>query len=221
MKPLSVLGHNASNYLLRSVPSPLILLVIAGASSLGFNANITNTKAADTGEFARLAGYAIVWFLIFIAPVLGIGSRSELYLYLPGFGMCLLAGRIADHLWERSRSSTSLVAALCLYVSLLAGYQLVRSHQIHEDSKFSAQLLPRLRSALDGYTGPVVIVPGSPVAAQFLLDSVGGYGDLVLKMATGRNEVNGMVLYGREVSPLGALHIRCDYVNGELQLVKL
>jgi hypothetical protein len=125
--------------------------------------------------------------LIFLAPVLGIVARSELYLYLPTFGCCLLTAALVAP-WLERVTPTRLTGALAIAcIAALASYQMTRSAALHADLVFSGRLVEALaRSpALRGHRGPVVLVGATAEARQFLADAVGGYLPLVARRALG------------------------------------
>src|SRR5262249_49960778 len=106
-------------YLMRALPSPAGLLLLVGLPACLPIGRRRMASAAMTAANLHWLIYAIVWFLVFIAPVLPIVARSELYLYLPGFGFCLLAGHLIDRLTAEVRRNRLVVAALILYVVAL------------------------------------------------------------------------------------------------------
>ena len=75
-----------------------------------------------------------------------------------------------------------------------------------------------LRVTLQGYDGAVWIVPADAVTRQYLADSIGGYADIALKTATGRDDVNGRIDYHNLQPPPGSLELSCAYREGEVVL---
>jgi hypothetical protein len=167
-----------------------------------------------------LALYAAAWFVIFIAPVLPIAARSELYLYLPGFGFCVLVGYLVERTIHDAARVRLAIAAVAIYVAALGGYQISRSAALHEDLSFSARFV----SALAGSTwigagpGPWLLVPGDAVTERFLRDAIGGYLDVVLKRVVGLGAVGGAIGYRGEPTPPHAGLIACVYRDGEVTL---
>ena len=119
--------RSLQNYTGRMVIAPLALVMVL------FTARpIRNRPAAPgpaEGSQPLLVVYMIdpwviafsfAWMLVFLAPVLPIVSRSELYLYLPVFGVCLLAGLAADALVWRVAAHRVVRIALTVYVTALA-----------------------------------------------------------------------------------------------------
>ena len=209
-------ARNLENYLGRVFPSALGLLAIAGIPAW------LHQRSMGTGwdrrNLRHLVVFALAWFCVFVLPVLPIPSRSELYLYLPGLGFCLLAGFLVDT-WLSARASRRLaVVSLGIYILAFGGYQLSRSRALHDDLQFSAKLMESLRVTLQGYDGPVWIVPADAVTQQYLADSIGGYADIALKTATGRDEVSGSIDYHNLEPPPGALKLSCAYREGHVLL---
>jgi len=205
----------------RALPSALALVTIVGGPPLLLDSDTRGRLHSDGRRLKNLALFAAIWFVTFILPVLPIPSRSELYLYLPGFGGCLLAGALVDTILGRGRWPAAAGALLVTYVLLLGGYQISRGLFMHRDLQFSADLTTGLRSTLESYTGPVALVPADPATSQLLRDSIGGYADLLLKMATERYEVNGFIQYARDPIPEGVLKIACEYRNRRVLLSRM
>jgi hypothetical protein len=113
LAPLGRDVHNARNYFQRAVPAPLALAIIAllvatrGAWALAHLRSLLLRAG-------RLVPYAIAWFVVWIALVLPLPARSELYLYGAGFGLCLLPGswrtRPAMDVTRESRHRVLIVA---------------------------------------------------------------------------------------------------------------
>ena len=216
MRPVGRWARNLENYLGRVGPSALGLLAIAGIPAW---LHQQRARAGwDRRDVPRLAVFAISWFAVFVLPVLPIPARSELYLYLPGVGFCMLAGLLVHRLLEARPSRRLAVASLSVYILAFGGYQISRSRTLHDDLRFSLELMESLRVTLQGYDGPVWIVPADAVTQQYLADAVGGYADVALKTATGRFEVNGQIDYHNQEPPKGALTLTCAYRNRKVVL---
>jgi hypothetical protein len=218
VRPAGRWVRNLENYAGRAMPAAIGLLGIVGVPAW-FRRRTRITW--DRHALNRQLIFAIAWFAVFTLPVLPIPARSELYLYLPGLGMCFLAGSLVDSLLDDVGGTRPLASvSLGAYILIFGGYQLSRSRAIHEDLTFSAELIKGMRVSLDGYSGPVSISPADTATAQFLADSVGGYADLALKMATGRYEVNGIIDYANEGSAATVLRLKCAYRNGKVVLTR-
>jgi hypothetical protein len=219
MRPAARWARNIENYVPRSVPSPLGMLALVALPIAFIHRRDWPLIRWKGHELRVQLIYAIVWFTVFMIPVLPIPARSELYLYLPGFGLCLLAGSIVDAVLTVTRARTG-VAAFALYCVVFGAYQISRTRVMHDDLIFSEQLLIGLRQSLKDYNGAVVVVPDDPITSEFLCNTVGGYADLVLKMATGRYEVNGFIDYNHDNQSSEALRLDCKYQNGRLFLTR-
>ena len=157
--PFSRWVRNGRNYFERMIPSPLALLLTAGIP-IWLTAPRGTTLQRGKTAVRPLAIFAGAWFLVFILPVLPIAGRSELYLYLPGFGLCLLVGALLSRLSPDTRSGW-IAAAISVYVAAVGSYQLSRIISVHRDAQFSTQLVKVLgrHDALRTYAGAVVVVP--------------------------------------------------------------
>ena len=218
MMPASRWLRNTEVYAGRMIPSALAMLAIVGGPAAVIAWRRGVSIQGTPHSLHREAIYAITWSAIFILPVLPIVARSELYLYLPGFGLCLFAGSLTDTMLSIARSGRLEAITLTIYVLLLGGYQISRSAGLHEDLMFSADLMGELRQELRSYSGSVGIIPADVRTSRLLRDSVGGYGDLMLKMASGRYEVNGFIDYDHHEIRPDVLAIECTYLNGDVIL---
>ncbi len=218
LRPAARWARNLENYLGRVGPSALGMLGIAGVPAWLHQRGSPATW--DRTNLARLVVFAVAWFAVFVLPILPIPARSELYLYLPGVGFCLLAGFVVDRLFDARPSRWLATVSLGVYIIAFGVYQISRSHALHDDLRFSEELVRTLRVTLKDYEGPVWIVPADTVTHQYLADSVGGYADVVLKSAAQRYEVNGMIDYHNQEPPPGALRLSCAYRNGSVVLTR-
>jgi hypothetical protein len=217
--PIFRWSRNARNYLWRALPSPVALAAVAGL--------VTWLRAPDTSGATRpdarpapLAVYAVAWFLVFIAPVLPIIARSELYLYLPGFGFCLLAGHLVARTIDITGRFRLAALAVALYVLALGGYQVSRSAAMHQDLSFSDRFVSALTEStwIRTSPGPWLLVPDDVVTERFLRDAIGGYLDIVLKRALGFPVIAAAIGYRGEPIPRHAGVIACVYRDGEVTL---
>jgi hypothetical protein len=218
MTPPRVWLRNLEVYIPRAIPSQIGLIVLVCLPVAVLRRRQHAPIEWNTPGILSLTLFALVWFFVYMAPVLPIPARSELYLYFPTAGLCLLVGSVVDAALPTSQLGTSGLLALTIYTFLFGSYQVSRNRVLHEDLVFSSRLMKKVRVTLDGYTGHVSVVPADLRTAQFLSDSVWGYGDLMLKMATGRDDVSGDVAYKGEVGSPGSLRLECQYSGREVTL---
>lgn len=225
--PIFRWSRNARNYLWRALPSPGALLAVAGLAMWQYVGRVF--RAGPPGEDSSeppepragaLALYAAAWFVVFIAPVLPIVARSELYLYLPGFGFCVLAGYLVERTIRGAARVRLAIVAVVVYVAALGGYQISRSAALHEDLSFSARFVSALAQSkwIGASPGPWLLVPDDAVTERFLRDAIGGYLDIVLKRALGLPVIGGAIGYRGEPIPAHAGLIACVYRDGEVRL---
>jgi hypothetical protein len=199
------------------IVAPLCLLVLLGLARL-----INRHRSRPAGPHPSLVrpdviAFAAAFVVAFTAPVLPIPLRSELYLYLPVFGVCLFAGWLSRLLVSRIERRP-LVIALGLYVAGLGGYQVARSMDIHRDLAFSEKLVSGLRGWANS-EGVLVLVPSDDVTERFLRDAVGGYFSFVVQRATRNPRVTGAVQYRRDPARQGDLRLSCTYRQGVPSLI--
>ncbi len=181
-------SRNATNYFGRLLPAPvaLVLVVALPARAMsrlrtsGSPAGALRSSAAIRAEGPRTAAivaFSVAWLAVFLVPVLPIVARNELYLYAPVFGLCLLAGHLADRVLAAPGWSRAAAIGMALYIAGAAGYQISRTAAIGKDLVFSDRLVSALRSApmLADARGVVSLSPGDAATARFLQDAVGGY----------------------------------------------
>jgi hypothetical protein len=209
--PLLRLSRNAENYALRLLPGPLVLVVVC---ALALAAGGARRDPAQTSGIAAPAVFSAAWMLVFMAPVLGIVLRNELYLYLPAFGACLLAACVASPWIDRVSVNRGAIAAMALGVAGLGAYQVSRSAALHADLMFSARLLDALADAPSAraHRGPIELQPGDAAARRLLQDALGGYLPFVARRALGA---------GPFTAPEPTLRLRCDYDGRHLTLARL
>lgn len=203
--------RSVQNYSGRMLAAPIALVLVA------FVASVISERRSGRPRIPS-AGFAAAWVLIFLAPVLPIVARSELYLYLPVFGICLVAGILSAPLLRVS-SRTVTIAALTLYVALLGAYQVSRADRIAEANRFSEQFVTALANQPELVTGDgtLVIVPADPDTERLLRDSIGGYLPVVLAHALGHPRLTGEIQYD-DVPVSGKFRFICHYRNGEVGL---
>lgn len=207
---------NAWNYLTRAIPSPAALLVFSGVA-----ATFTGTRASSGRQpgITGLGVYVIAWFFVLMLPVLPLPGRSELYLYLPGLGLCMFAGALASRFFARVRPRLAMIA-LGVYVAALGGYQFFRALEMHRVLAFSAKLERAFQSddRVRDYSGVLVLVPDDAATERVLRDSIGGYLDVAIKVMLGRRDVGGAIAYTGDVTPAAGLRLNCAYRDGEVVL---
>jgi len=184
-------------YVPRALPSPAaLLIVVAVPAAFAMRRIEAMPRLWDTSS-RRVLAYAVAWFLVFIAPVLPVAGRSELYLYLAGFGFCLVAGQLTDRAWAGSRGRPITAVAMVLYILGLGGYQVVRATQSHQVLQFTGALVQSMHDDpwLRTYRGRFVLVPADPETERLLRDGIGDYLYLVLEDTLGRVDINGLTAY--------------------------
>jgi Dolichyl-phosphate-mannose-protein mannosyltransferase len=211
--PLYRWFRNIRNYFWRAIVSPLALVLFAAVA--GFRSG-----TATTGRFIHMAVYGCVWFVVFIVPVLPIVARSEHYLYLPVFGLCLPAGALTARLLDDARHRGAAVAAIMIYSALIGGFQLSRASAIHDDAIFASRFAEavRMNEALRDHRGTVVVLPDDPLTRRFLQDAVGGYMDSALRLSLGRTGIEGAVAKPQPAAQPDALWVTCRYADGRVTL---
>ncbi|HEV8318284.1 MAG TPA: hypothetical protein VGQ10_12795 [Vicinamibacterales bacterium] len=225
--PMFRWSRNARNYLWRALPSPAALLAVAGLTMWKcaggvLRRGVAGQRSSEPAEPRplALALYAAAWFVVFIAPVLPIVARSELYLYLPGFGFCLFAGCLVQRTIDNAVRFRPAVVAVAVYVAALGGYQISRSAALHQDLSFSATFVSALADSkwIATNPGPWLLVPDDAVTERFLRDAIGGYLDVVLKRSLGLPIIGGAIAYPGEPRPAHSGLIACVYRDGQVRL---
>jgi hypothetical protein len=225
--PLFRWSRNARNYFWRALPAPAALLMVAGLAARRYARPTSGGAPAGAATSDRteprtgtLILYSVAWFVVFIAPVLPIVARSELYLYLPGFGFCMVAGSLVDRAVRGTGHVRLAIAAVAVCAAVLGGYQIGRSAALHDDLSFSARFVSELAESkwIEAGPGPWLLVPDDAVTERFLRDAIGGYLDVVLKRAAGLPTVGGTIGYRGEPMPAHAGLIACLYRDGEVTL---
>jgi len=214
--PLSRWMRNARNYFWRALPSPLALLLLAGVPAL-----IAGRRESEPRAIAAIGSLGIVavaWFVTFILPTLPIAGRSELYLYLPGFGICLLIGGLLARIWQEP--SRIVLACLVIYVLGAGGYLATRSISVQRDARFSAMLVETLGrdERIRRHSGGVVLVPADSATEELLRGSIGGYLGIVLRRTLHRSDIDGAVAYPNLPLAVDGMRLRCAFTNGRIVL---
>jgi hypothetical protein len=211
--------RSTRNYFGRALPSPLALVAaMAGAGWLDRRRTEPERQAPATFALAPLAMFAAVWFLAFLAPVMPIVARSELYLYLPGFGLCLLAAGLVQRLSTLDKRGPFAVIALTTYVTLMGGYQLGRVVGLHHTIRFSERFVAAVGSSSDvRRSSNILIWPADETTDLYLRDSIGGYFNLVLNQTVG-GQKSGRISSDRQPGGQTDAILECSYRDGNVLL---
>ena len=196
--------RNAINYAGRMIAVPLGLLAIVGLARFSF---FRRPQASEDP-----LAFAAAFVVIFLAPVLPISLRSELYLYLPVFGVCLLAGWLGT-LLSSGIQSRALAVAVAVSIVALGGYQIARARDVQQDLRFSENLVAALRgnSLLASTNGSVVLIPSDPATERSLQNAIGGYLYVVLQYAFDGPPRAGAVQYSSEPPRQADVRLTCTY----------
>ena len=187
--PLSQDLANAWNYFTRAIPSPAVVWIVAVVAARRV------TVAGGRARIAAVAAFSVAWFLVLLFPVLPLPGRSELYLYLPTLGLCILGGLLAA---QRAASSARTVIIVALVASAILGaYQLSRASSMHQVLTFSSRLEEALvdNDELRQFSGVLTLIPADAATERALRDSVSGYLDVALKVMFKRHDIGGTIIY--------------------------
>jgi hypothetical protein len=219
--PFTVDVANGFNYFMRAIPAPLALVVVALAAVIP----VDREKAAAlmrTKEVREVGVYAAAWLVVFIAPILPMPSRSELYLYFSGFGFCLLGGLVADALLPERLTRSSQIA-LVVYVVSLGAYQITLASRTHDVLEFSAKLVDALENDthIPPETRTLALVPADERTDRLLQIAVSGYVDTVARMATNRLDLSTSIARPGEPLDGDSLRLICEYRDATLRLTRV
>jgi hypothetical protein len=211
-------ARSLQNYTGRMIAGPLALTLLFLTARFVDKRRAALAGAAGTrGSYSIMASFFVfplAWVIAFLAPVLPIVARSELYLYLPVFGVCLIAGLLAQALIWNVAQRRTVAVVVAVYVVTLGAYQVARGIAIHRELVFSEKLVEALRRSpeVTAYEGAaLLVVPADVTTERFLQDAIGGYLSLVLQHALGRTRMTGTVQYrGSPTSPAD-LRLLCTY----------
>jgi 4-amino-4-deoxy-L-arabinose transferase-like glycosyltransferase len=209
--------RNGTNYTGRMVVAPIALLLLCGLVRLlrgaeaSASADTRTLKRVRYDDWRNAFTFAAAFVVVFLAPVLPISLRSELYLYLPVFGVCLFAGWLGAFL-VGGIASRPMALAVATVILALGGYQVARAREIRHDLRFSENLVTALRqhSAIAGTKERVVLIPSDRATERSLQSTVGGYLSTVLQYAFGVPRA-GDVHYNGEPPRQAGLHLTCTY----------
>jgi hypothetical protein len=214
--PLARWLRSTTNYSGRMIVAPLSLLALLGLARLA-----DRRPPVLPGVHSHLIPVDVIVFaaafvVVFLLPVLPITLRSELYLYLPVFGVCLITGWLSA-LLVRELDRRLLIAATVLYVLGFGGYQAARSLQIHRELVFSETLVEALRTyePLATREGQVALVPSDRATERLLANAVGGYLYLVLRHARPETRLTATTQYGSDPPRPADLRLACSYRQDE------
>jgi hypothetical protein len=207
-------------YLPRALPSSLALLLVVGLPGIVQWRGLR--EAVMRPDTKRLALYALLWFMVFLLPVFPIPARSELYLYLPGAGWCLLAGYLVDRLMSVGQPHPRLVASLfVIYAASLLGYQISRNLHAKDVQSLTAAFVQAVGDDewFRQYRGSVLIVPGDERTERLLREGVSGYIDTVMAYALRSDQIKARVAYSDERDLMEpAEKVFCSFSNGRVLL---
>jgi hypothetical protein len=207
------------NYIGRMLPAPALLIAVM-AIARTIDARRSTRAAGTYGIAVSMLVHPLVWMLLFLAPVLPIVARSEIYLYLPTFGMCLVAAVIARATLFGVAHHRAAVVAVGVFVLALAGYQASRAATMHDDLDFSARLVAALRADTDlAASGePITLVPADLETERYLQDSIGGYLYSVLHRAFPQGTVTGVTEYSGMRVTGSTRRVQCRYRDRRVTL---
>jgi hypothetical protein len=139
---------------------------------------------------------------------------------MPVFGVCLIAGSLAESAVRESRRGRAVLVGLGIYVAAFGFYQASRSLELHRDLNFSEALVAALERSdpVREATTPIVLVARDPATDRFLRDAIGGYLPVVLQRAFPGRQMTGVVDYDGAGADSTALRLVCEYSRGTVTL---
>jgi hypothetical protein len=212
--------RSVRNYVGRLLPAPIALITMIAIVRM-LDARRRSAPARAQPILVTHFVLPLAWMLLFLLPVLPIVARSEIYVYLPAFGMCLVAAVIARALLLDVSRRGAALATIGVFVLTLAGYQVWRAASMHRDLQFSAILLDAFRADADlaNRRGAITLVPADADTERLLQDSIGGYLYSVLHRAFPDGHLTGVTEYaGMHVTGTSA-RIRAEYRDGRVLLM--
>ena len=230
--------RNATNYAGRMIAVPLALVMLLSLAHFSFfrraeasafaKAPADRSASADTRTLKRALyedskaplAFAGAFVVLFLAPVLPISLRSELYLYLPVFGVCLIAGWLGSLLSD-GIGTRSLAVAVAVSILALGGYQIARARDIQQDLVFSDKLVKALRTSplVANANQSVLLVPADRSTEQSLQSAIGGYLYAVLQYAFDAPPRAGAVQYSGEPATPADVRLLCAYGRSDRTVV--
>jgi hypothetical protein len=193
--------------------APVGLVAAAAIAWVVSRKRATVERSTTTTTFAPIVAFSLGWLLAFLGPVLPIVLRSELYLYLPVFGLCLLAGRVAEGLLRRVTDRRIVAVTIGVFALALTGYQIARARERHQELVFSEKLVAALQTTpqLVGRDGRVLLEASDAETERYLQDAVGGYFYLVLQHARHNPRLVGDVQYRGDPPHQADIRLACAY----------
>ena len=211
--------RSLQNYVGRMIAAPLTLVLLLMLARF-----VDTRRPHARGTHSILVTvllFPCVWMLVFLAPVLPIVARSEIYLYLPVFGVCLMAGLVGSWFGEDMARHRATVVALGLFVVTLGAYQVSRGAAMSRDLDFSLKLVDALHAdpAIAASTGPIALVPADAETERYLQDAIGGYLYSVLRRAFPDGHVTGVTQYAGTRVTGTVIRVMCRYQQGAVTLI--
>jgi hypothetical protein len=91
-------------------------------------------SGSSDASVRETACFAIAWMSVFLLPVSPVVARNELYLYLPAFGLSLLAAQVIESSVDLSRRSRARLVRDARYSPSLGGcIRSSRSREMHDE----------------------------------------------------------------------------------------
>jgi hypothetical protein len=207
---------NITNYLLRASPAPVAALILVSAASRSWRNAAPALPSRDT---LRVILFGLGWYIAFIAPTLPISLRSEVRLYLPGYGVALIVAAILNAAVDTSRLRVPLLVCVLGF----GGYQMNRSLEAGRDARFSHAFVAALEAnvALQQSTNPIAVVPADAIVERRLRDTVGGYGKDVIPRVLRRSDLGADVFWPDRDVPAGWVKVQCAIRDGGVVLTPM
>jgi hypothetical protein len=200
----SIVIKNLANYFLRSIPTVVLLLLCVALPLFisSFRTRVFKSRFKILSRDVKPILYSIVWFIVFILPVLHIKMRSELYLYIVGVGFCILIADIIVGLLDRimphiKKVGILIPVGLVIYIMISGVYITERNMRFNRISTFSHKFIkemPRQLKLSEKYNF-VYIIPGDKHVEKLLKDSFHGYFDIIVKLIYKRENIGGRMWY--------------------------
>jgi hypothetical protein len=208
-------------YVPRALPSPVALLIVVGVPAALASGQTVRAIAHVVPSLGRMGLIAISWFAALMLPVFPIPARSELYLYLPAFGFCLLAAYVVDRLLTIVTRPRRILVALVAYGLALVSYQGSRHAHSLEVQQFTRGLAQSLTADpwFRTHTGLVSLVAADANSEELMRDGVGGYISGVLAIAVPGHQLSTTVIYSGGPPPgAGSQIVSYAFKDGDVTL---
>ena len=215
------LARGVEIYVPRALPAQLALLIVVGMPAALAGTAPAWRQLRSTPGIGQITLVAVAWFAVLMLPVIPIPARSELYLYFPAFGFCLLAGVVVDRLLTTVTRPRPVLAALVVYSLALLSYQALRHARAHEVQLFTAGLVESIAAdpwfAAEG--SAISFAAADPDSEQLMRDGVGGYINGVLALALSRRQPSARVIYsGDPAADAGSRIVTFAFADGDVTL---